>query len=274
MQILSLFLSIILVISLVFVISCVTKEVPVTETYYETEYRTENRTETYTTTEDVVVKTIEGSNTLSAKSQWRTNWVYIGDQNIGYFTDYYGYDISAQEHTFSSIQISLGVIPQLNKGQIEVIDLTDACFDKNIPNAGWLFGKESTQRTTVFIPTEGCQLLAPHSIGNGGDPKTWIMGFNALVNEPGRILGTFSIGLNKGNNIMFGIKGVKEFAILACVEPELRQPDVKLIWSDDIIEKQTVTKERQVSYQVPVQVEKQRTVLQTTKVPFWVAIFH
>jgi hypothetical protein len=32
-------------ISLVFTVSCVTKEVPVTETYYETEYRTETYTE-------------------------------------------------------------------------------------------------------------------------------------------------------------------------------------------------------------------------------------
>jgi hypothetical protein len=222
----------------------------------------------------VVVKTIEGSNTLSAKSQWRTNWVYIGDQNIGYFTNYYGYDISVQEHTFSSIQISLGVNPQLNKGQIEAIDLTNACFDKNIPNASWLFGKEATQASTApFIPTEGCQFLAPHSLGRGGDPKTWIMGFNALVNEPGRVLGTFSIDFNKGNKIIFGTKGIKEFAILSCVNPELRQPDVKLIWSDDIIEKQTVTKERQVPYQVPVQVQKQRTVTQTKKISFWEAIF-
>ncbi len=274
MRIFSLFLSMIMGICLVFIISCVNKEVPVTENYFETEYRTDNRIETYTATEDVVVKTVQGTNTLSAKSHWRTNWVYIGDQNIGYFTDYYGYEISAQEHTFSSIQISLGVNPQLNKGQIEAIDLTDACFDKNIPNSSWLFGKESTQASTApFIPTEGCQLLGPQQLGTGGDPKTWIIGFNTLVGEQGRILGTFSIGVNKGNNIIFGTKGVKEFAILACVEPELRQPDVKLIWSDDIIEKQTVTKERQVYYQVPVQIDKQRTVMQIKKVPFWEAIF-
>src|SRR4030042_458030 len=97
----------VVVISLVFTISCVSKEVPVSETYYETEYRTEYKTETYTTTEDVVVKTVEGSNTLNAKSQWRSNWVYIGQDNVGYFTNYYGYDISTQEHTFSRIQISL-----------------------------------------------------------------------------------------------------------------------------------------------------------------------
>lgn len=83
----------------------------------------------------------------------------------------------------------------------------------------------------------------------------------------------FTIGFNKGDSILCGTKGVKEFAILSCVNPELRPPDVKLIWSDDIIEKRIVTKERQVSYQIPLQVEKQRTVMQTKKVPFWEAIF-
>lgn len=274
MKKLGLLFTLIIVILLIFTVSCVNKEVPVTETYYETEYTTDNRTETYTTTEDVVVKTIEGSNILSPKSQWRTNWIYIGDQNIGYFTDYYGYDISTQEHTFSRIEISLNANPQLNKGQIEVVNLTDACSDKNIPNAGWIFGKEPTQASTApFIPIEGCQFLAPHSIGNGGDPKTWIIGFNALINEQGRFLGMFTIGFNKGDSILCGTKGVKEFAILSCVNPELRPPDVKLIWSDDIIEKRIVTKERQVSYQIPLQVEKQRTVMQTKKVPFWEAIF-
>lgn len=48
---------------------------------------------------------------------------------------------------------------------------------------------------------------------------------------------------------------------------------VALVWLDDIIEQRAVTKERQVPYDVPVQVEKQRSVMQAEKVPFWEAIF-
>jgi hypothetical protein len=77
-----------------------------------------------------------------------------------------------------------------------------------------------------------------------------------------------------GDEISFDTKGVKEFAILANTWNVHAIISVKLVWSDDIIEKRTVTKERQVPYEVPVQVEKQRTVMQTKKVPFWEAIFH
>ena len=186
---------------------------------------------------------------------------------------YYGYDISTHEHARSQVQISFGIDPQLNKGAIEVIDLTDACSDENIPNASWVFGKEATQACDMFIPAEGCQFLAPHSIGRWGDPKTWIASFNAMVSEPARLLRYVSIGGSKDDGISFDANGVKEFAIFVSVEPELRPPNVKLTWSDDVIEKKLVTKEKLVPYQIPIQVEKQRTVIQTKKVPFWEALF-
>ncbi len=87
--------------------------------------------------------------------------------------------------------------PQLNKGAIEVIDLTDACADKNIPHASWVFGKEDTSGKPVFIPAEGCQFLAPYSLGGGGDPKTWMESFNAMVSEPVRVIRYVPIGAAK-----------------------------------------------------------------------------
>jgi hypothetical protein len=147
--------------------SCAGKQTqtPTTETYYETEYRTE----TYTEVEDVVVGTTEGSQILSTKAQWKST--YIGFFEKGeYWTDYYGYDISKQAHTHRQVQISLKINPQLNKGAIEVVNLTDACSDKNIksiPNAGQAFGKEPTGEVPggqYFIPTEGCQLLTPYIV--------------------------------------------------------------------------------------------------------------
>ena len=65
-------LLLVLVISLVFTVSCVTKEVPVTETYYETEYKTEYKTEMYTEVENVVVSTSERRIFLEPVRKWQT----------------------------------------------------------------------------------------------------------------------------------------------------------------------------------------------------------
>ena len=272
----SLFVSLVVAISLVFTVSCVSKEVPVTETYYETEYRTEYKTESYTTTEDVVVKTVEGSELLNTKVQWRSSWVYLigGESDL---TCYYGYDISSQEHSRSHVQISLNLQPQLQKGIIYAVDLTDACYDKSIryPEVlfGWLYsiihkGCQLDQPTWKCAPMGSCMLDAREY------SRHWIDGFNSLVENSARVLVELSVDkATTEYDIAFDAKGIKEFAVIIRVTPEVKPQMVKLAWSDDIIEKQTVTKERQTPYEVPVQVEKQRTVMQIKKVPFWEAIF-
>ncbi len=297
---LSLSVGIFIIASLVLV-SCVTREVPVTETYYETEYKTEYKTETYTTTEDVVVMTIEGHSLLSPNTTWRTTWVYL-EAGQGVATCYYGYDISKHEYvpssrkeaysvgnwtggsdpapklvqkpleyTRSQVQISVYVQPQIHKGYIVAIDLSDACYDENLKFAGILFGKEPNIPTVQpWIPAEGCQLISPQAMR---DARVWANDYNALARNPARILGKLSVDkTTTDDQITFNAKGVKEFAIVVNVEPEVRPPHVKLTWSDDVTEKRTITKERQVPYQVPVQVEKQRTVMKTQKVPVWEAI--
>jgi len=227
-----LFVSMVVAISLVFTVSCVSKEVPVAETYYETEYRTEYRTETYTTTEDVMVETVEGSNILSPKSKWRSDWVFLVGSGGADFTYYYGYDISIHEYvqplraeaqtgisgpgpapilvqklagyTRSQVQISLGIKPQMYKGIIYTIDLTDACDDPNVPFVGMLLGKEPVGYAPVFVPAEGCQVIQPW-----GD--WWVNSLNALI-TPERILGELFLG--KGttdNSITFDAGSVKEF---------------------------------------------------------------
>jgi len=293
----SLLVSMVVAVSLVFTVSCVSKEVEVTETCYETEYKTEYRTETYTTTEDVVVETVEGSTIPSLKSKWRTFSVFL----IGSGADctyYYGYDISVHEyvqpsraeaqtgitgpgpapilvqelagHTRSQVQVSFGIKPQMYNGIIYAVDLSDACYDQSIPFSGMLFGKEPAGFMPFaygFIPAEGCQIIQPYG-------AWWVDSADAVLMNPERILGKLSLGRGAtDNSITFDAKDIKEFAILINVAPEIRQPAVKLTWSDDIIEEKTVTKERQVPYEVPVQVEKQRTVMQTKQVPFWEAIF-
>src|SRR4030042_3674860 len=112
MKRLSLFLGILMILPLVFTISCVTKEVPVTETYYETEYRAE----TYTVTENVVVKTVEDKECLDPVDRWQTNLYFLpGGASPGKLafpsvyelTYYYGYKITTAEHSRSRVEINL-----------------------------------------------------------------------------------------------------------------------------------------------------------------------
>jgi Tfp pilus assembly protein PilP len=51
---------ILIVISSLLATSCVTRQVPVVETYYETEYKTEYKTEPYTETVDAVISSKQG----------------------------------------------------------------------------------------------------------------------------------------------------------------------------------------------------------------------
>jgi hypothetical protein len=271
-----------IIICLVFTVSCVSKEVPVTETYYETEYKTEYKTENYTAIEDVVVKTAEDSESVGIKSQWKTSLVYLSESGSDLIC-YYGYDIRAQEHSRSHIQISFNLQPQLHKGIIYVIDLTGDCYDQNIQYPDVLFGYLFMEQLTDIEERQISQpsLKGPPT-GGGIMPgleneykHQWLDGFYALAKNPKRLLAELSVDKATANDqITFDAKDIKAFAIVIATNPEIKQPSVKLTWSDDIIEKQTVTKEKQVPYQVPVQVEKQRTIMQTKKVPFWEAIFH
>jgi hypothetical protein len=257
-------------VSLVFAVSCVDKQVPATETYYETEYRTEYKTESYTVVEDSVVKTVEGADVLDVKSRWRWDdylYDYYGRDisALKHIGDYYGYDISALKHTRSQVQISFAIAPQLNKGTIKIVDLTDACSDKGILYANWIFGKESMVNTNIFFPAEGCQLsfsliaqVNLYTLGPSKNFELFRKGVDSLLNMSVRNLGEFPIGDSKGDSITFDAKGVKEFAIFVSTELALNTPNVTLTWADDTVEKRAVTKERQVPYQVPVQVEKQR----------------
>jgi hypothetical protein len=74
----------------------------------------------------------------------------------------------------------------------------------------------------------------------------------------------------------FDAKNVTNLAVIACGYNVNQNWDdtliqsVTLTYCDNDTEKKLVTKEEQVPYQV----EKQRTVMKTIKVPFWEAIFH
>ena len=250
MKRLSLFLEMFMIISLVFTVSCVTKELPVIETYYETEYKTE----TYTETENVVVKTLEGKEYLNPVDKWQTNLYFLPGvaspgqlafPSVYELTYYYGYEIITAEHSRSQVEIRVSQTALQQEGESRVIDLT---------GVGQIPRKPEPPMRKFITETWG---------------KKWLDDLNVVVTNPELILGAIRTGIDAENQITFDATGVTDFAIFANTWNLYAIRSVELIWSDDTVEQKTVTKERQV----PVQVEKQRTVMPTKKMPIWEAVF-
>lgn len=255
------------VIPLVFTVSCVSKQVPVTETYYETEYKTEYKTETYTATENVVVRTSEGETSLTPISKWHASIYFTTEKSGTGMTYFYGYEIDASKYTKSKVKITLS---SMAKGYIGVYNLTDI-IRPPLFRTGWPGEGTVWEWLNPTQPNKWQEQIDPQT-GETYYLSQWLGKVNAITSS-GRTLSFRPMDTSLGNEIIFDAKDINEFAILANTLNVQAISSVKLVWSDDIIEQQTITKERQVPYQVPVQVEKQRTVMQTKHVPFWEVIF-
>jgi hypothetical protein len=227
--------------------SCVVREVPTVETYYETEYRTEYRTETYTETVDAVVESKQGKKYLSPKIKWYTNLVFSGFESSG-GTYYYGYQLDPSGHSNAQVEIRISQVAQQQKGLVRVYDLTGIgqIPPRPTPFKDWYMG------------------LYPEELN-------WLNTFNYTLSTA-RLLGEVRTGTGMDDYIAFDAYGITEFGILATTWNAYSISSVYLSWVDEIIGKTTVTKERQVPYQVPYQVEKQRTVTKIQKVPVWEVI--
>jgi hypothetical protein len=245
-----LFLILFIVSLLIVNISCISKEMPVTETYYETEYRTEYKTEIYTTTEDVVVKTTESKTYIYPILKWQTGLYFsrVGS-GIG-MSYYYGYEISAAEHSTIKVEVSISQSALKQTGGIGIYDLTGL---GQIPNAP-ATTQMGTYKSGIYVPPPVIQ--------------EWLDRVNSVLTNSTRTLSYLDTKTG-ADRIVFDAKGIKEFCILANTWNAQPISSVQLVWADDIIEPRTVSKEKEVPYKVPYQVEKQRTVIQTKKIPFW-----
>jgi len=285
---LSLLVGMVVAISFVSTISCVDKEVPVTETYYDTEYKTEYRTETYTETEDIIVEKKEGITSLTPEVKWQAHlyggWYIMKAPGISTgglpVVRYYGYDISADRHSESHVKITYsytGLIPA--DTYLHVHDLSDA--GQIVLPTNFEFGQSGQYESAVV---EGWD---HYNYVQTAQELEWLESYHAIVGEPDkpeRLLASYEPGKNtyesecEDCSVEFDAQGVKEFAIITRTESmglfktTIKISRVQLIWTDVITEKRTVTKERQVSCQVPYQVEKQRTVTKIKKVPIWEAM--
>jgi hypothetical protein len=227
--------------------SCVTREVPTVETYYETEYRTEYRTETYTENMDAVVESKQGKKYLSPIIKWHTNLISSGFEGSG-GTYYYGYRLDPSGHSNAQVEIRVSPGAQQQKGLVRVYDLTGIgqIPPRPTPFKDWYMGP---------YPEE----------------LDWLNKFNYLLSKA-RLLGEVRTGVGMDDYIVFDADGITEFGIFATTWHIYSISSVYLIWADEVIGKTTVTRERQVPYQVPYQVEKQRTVTEIQRVPVWEVI--
>ncbi|MCJ7653758.1 MAG: hypothetical protein MUO97_00390, partial [Dehalococcoidia bacterium] len=236
----SLFVSMVVAISLVFTVSCVSKEVPVTETYYETEYRTETYTEIGEEHREFLTPKTSRGAPIYFKALWGE--VITGIYCTGFEIDTAGYPKSKVRLILSSVTVgnwAIGIYDLTGVGQIpQYPPLGPAQWDPDL----W----------------EGTKYL--------GSPaqQEWLANFSTIIMDPRRYIYATTSDLHTGRDIVVDITGAEELMIFTHSALGLGPASsvierVQLIWFDE------VTKERQV----PSQVEKQRTVTQTKKVPIW-----
>ncbi len=223
------------ILSLFTTAACVAKEVQVTETYYETEYKTEYKTEPYTEIENVIINTKCGEINLSPTVMWH--------DRVPRETFYLGYETSTDK--YSKSQINILIKPWLQYSPtISVYDLT---------------GVGQIQQCPTIIGFTSDISAYP-------EIKEWVKTSNAKMK---RLLGQSRIVAGMKDYIVVDVTGMTDIAIISYGGFDYPISDIVLTWSDDVTEQRTVAKERQVPYQVPVQVEKHRIVMKPMKVPFW-----
>jgi hypothetical protein len=263
MKKLILLVSFIMIICLVLSVSCVSKEVPVTETYYETEYRQEP----YTTTESYEHKiSHEGDNLLSKSGGGETYIMLnrVGDRSIKWAivtasTQYASIRSLAIQPSGKNQRISVSLSESNPKKLLSAIMMNSRSPEgiklgfksKPLP-ANYAAMASNCQRAFPFMTSSQCEESviggAASQFGFTGSAKTVINASSAdfLFDDLFNVSGWALIDIMSGSSY-----------------------SVDYVWDEVQMETKEVTKYRDI----PVQVEKQRTVTETKKVPFWEAIF-
>lgn len=257
----------VVVISLVFTASCVSKEVAVTETYYETEYKTE----TYTTTEEIVVSQKCGESSINSKVEWYApNLTLGGCPSVSYFGCEIPYHTSNHIKVIFTTGLNLDYVSSAYDIG-EQIREPPAGKSAGLGNWEWeIVGGDLPWSHAVsdWLTATNSKLSSAKELGLW---RTTICSKPVVEYSNGKFTWTQPVCKeNPINWLEFDSHETKNLAIISCKVQFQPVQEVQLVWCDNITEKRTVTKERQVPYQV----EKQRTVMQMKEVPFWEAIFH
>jgi len=246
-------LSLLLSFMLLFCGSCISKEVEVTETYYATEYRAGYRNEQYTDLVEQRRLNLTPKKVFEAPLYFRG--VEFGKQLWGWY--YRGYEINAAGYPKAEIVVTLTSEP--TSWVVQVVDLT---------GVGQVPAPTETSELEWRTEVRGGEIV---SIGPPPFQK-WLDDLNAVTTDPKRSRAFVRSDRWQGKEIVVDATGILEFAVIT-------SSSASFLGSPRVIEKVElvlfgeVTKERQVPYSEPYQVEKQRVVKQIKKVPFWEAIF-
>lgn len=244
-------------------LSCVTKEFPITETYYETEYQQE----LYTTTEpyehkishqeDNLLSNSYGGETyilLNRVSDRSINWAIVTASNQYPVVRSLAIQSLGKNHRISASLSDnnpkkLLSAAMLNSRSQEGIKLG---FKPKALPPGYAEMISNCQRAYPFLNSDQC---AEAVIGGAASQ----FGFTGL--------GKGVVNASSADFLFDDLFNISGWALVDILSDS--SYSVYYVWDEVQMETKEVTKYRNV----PVQVQKQRTVIKTKEVPFWEAFF-
>lgn len=239
--------------------ACLSQEYPVTENYEETLYKTELSSETYTENE-TSLHTDSGEFAITSYFKWSSaNLSFASVPNVYY----YGYDIPGAD-LYDDIRLRVSVWQQLQQ-EIARVSIFDMSKTGQI---------ESPLPTSEGMVTEE---MPESNLITGGASSTWLKSANSIINHAKFLGGTSYLWSKHSDPQVFYLDAGKASSIAVIVSGPTNKwngsVDLDVIWSRTSSSQQTVTTERQVTKQVPYQVERQRTVYKIKQIPFWEIMF-
>jgi len=240
--------------------SCVTVQSSLEEPYYVTEYTTENRTEIYTETVPTV-RSVPYEKVLQPYVLWSNPQLEFNGHNSIW---YYGYDLSdfpAREKqqiklVFFKQQfyeyLAVSVFDMDPSGQILAPPLISASdnISSIVVERTWITSKEGISTSNTWFELANMKLNFAHFLGGKTD-----LFLNSATAYP--------VGLDT--------RGSREIAVLIYGPTDAQNCrfNTILAWSENVTDYVTRTAERSVLVPVEHRIIKQKSVLQSSKVPFW-----
>jgi len=223
--------------------ACVTKNIPVTETYYETQYRTESFVEVGQESRETLEIAWRRFGPLYFKElEWAQS---------GALSSLDGYQIDTDDKLNSRIALKLSKDPQTSLWGIMVINLT---------GFGPLPTFPSQSSTAYQKLIDGKMVYKPNP-----QEQAWVDTLNSLTQDQKRCLFFSASDKWTRQEINVDVTGMDEIAVITCIPPHWLVGTGPTIEKVELISCDGTRKQEPVPYEV----EKQRTSIQTAKVPFW-----
>ncbi len=218
---------------------CVDKSFPVTENYTETEYKTEYRTETTT---EIQKEVIRSGQDLMVSYGWYNQgttsgkWGYVCTNSPFWYFNY-----SIPIHSTTSVEItSTTIYPEIMAYDMDRFE-----------EFGRSGGEDPYDQELRYCD--------------------WLNNFNSKVGGS-RLLGKYSTGGDR-QLLKIDTSGARSLSLVIqgnTGSEHINFSNATLNWTDT--RDKEVKNDQTVAVQVPVTVEKQRTVSSTRRVPFWEAL--